>query len=118
MNLQKDKSIIELVEGLNLDDKGWTVIDHWEADMCAIGIASKSRPNCLVYVSTFGLPAGRFYFECEVGMAEGELPYSVADTASNVDLLFLEKKMIDHLGVDDGPRDGRQGKLPQASARV
>jgi hypothetical protein len=117
MILQKDKSIIELVDALNLDEKGWTISDHWDGDMCAIGIASKSRPSLLVYVSTFDLPSGRFYFECEVAEAEGELRYASSDSAANVDFAALERKMIDHLGVNDRPASNSQQKLPQASVK-
>jgi hypothetical protein len=61
----KDARIREVVA--RLERSGIVAVDHWEADIHAIGL--QSRGGGLVYVSTYAQPEGRFY--CE---SEGEEP--------------------------------------------
>jgi len=65
MMISKDDSIVTLLDQLNIQERGWTICDHWEADLCAIGISPQSSPRKLVYVSTFGKSAGKYDYECE-----------------------------------------------------
>ena len=56
----KDPSIVAFVERVTgaLGPAGWQVADHWDGDLCAIGIASASDPERLVYVCTYQQHAG------------------------------------------------------------
>ena len=65
MTVHKDKRLQVLLETLNLDERGWIVIDYWDADNCAIGIANKTSPERLVYLSVFQQPVSHFAFICE-----------------------------------------------------
>ena len=66
MKLEKHGSILSLLEQLPLEGRGWIVEDHWEGDLCAVGIVNPRLPGRLVYVSTYGKQTGRYYYECEV----------------------------------------------------
>lgn len=48
----KDKTILELLENLKqkLDFSHLKIVDHWDADLCAIGI---QKDNRLIYISTW-----------------------------------------------------------------
>ncbi len=77
-SLHKHSSIWTFLSGLS-DKLGWEnyqVVDHWDADLHAIGVASLKDPARLVYVSTFQQMPGRYAFECEVSGAD-EMPVAV-----------------------------------------
>lgn len=82
--LRKDASVWAMIAGVmqHVDSHALDVIDHWDADLAAIGFARAGVPNRLVYVSTWKQPAGHFAFDLEVddsstgearGMGTGEL---------------------------------------------
>jgi hypothetical protein len=52
-DLPKVDAIEELLARLSIQERGWVVVDHWEADRCATGIASVRDSRRLVYVSVF-----------------------------------------------------------------
>jgi hypothetical protein len=56
MNLEKDQSIVEFINELTnaIGKNNFQLVDHWDADLCAIGISAPDNPDKLVYVSTFG----------------------------------------------------------------
>ena len=57
----KDRSIAELVSRLcSRFPEEIEFVDHWDADLCAIGFRLKGRPAPLVYVSTWKKGSGRF----------------------------------------------------------
>ncbi len=66
MTLNKDATIVELVARLELDQRGWVIEDHWDGDLCAIGIATPQAPRRLVYISTYNEPSCHYYYECEI----------------------------------------------------
>jgi hypothetical protein len=78
--LEKDPSILTLLDRLR-DDLGsasFDVVDHWDADLCAIGLGLPANHQVLVYVSTFGSESGRYDYELESPpTSEGEV-YSAA----------------------------------------
>lgn len=75
MTLIKDESLLALLDRLQLAAKEWAVVDHWEADLCAVGIAHRDDPRRLVYVSTWNKPAGRYYIECETPRGDDPTDY-------------------------------------------
>jgi hypothetical protein len=64
--MNKDASILDLVARLDLPRRGWIVVDHWDADCMAIGIATPADLRRLVYVSTYDEKPNRYYYECEI----------------------------------------------------
>jgi hypothetical protein len=101
MTLNKDKSILQLLEHIGLERRGWTVRDFWDADLCAIGIVSESSQSRLVYISTFMKPDGRFHFECEQYLETyDELDCEIADEGEDVGLSELIAAMERHLDTD------------------
>jgi hypothetical protein len=97
MTLEKDKTILDLVEALDLERRGWMVVDHWEADLCAIGIGMVTDPRRLVYVSTFNRRPGRYDYECELPDGEAPEEYSTPATGEEVEYEILLKIMEAHL---------------------
>jgi len=93
----KDPSIHALLRALSLEERGWVVTDDWDADLCAIGIAHRSQPRRLVYVSTWKKPPARYYYECEAPTGPEPTDYEVTDEAENVDIDTLVRAMIKHL---------------------
>lgn len=93
----KDQSIKRLLIDLDFDRRGWTVVDHWEADAFAIGIASKPDPRRLVYVSTFRRAPGHFDFEVELPAGPMETDYCILDRGENVPFEDLLKAIVKHL---------------------
>lgn len=75
MKLVKHESVLALLERLELARRGWIVVDHWDADLCAVGIAHRDDPRRLVYVSTWNRPTGRCYFDCETPTGDDPTDY-------------------------------------------
>src|SRR5262245_18865523 len=93
----KDQSVLRLLVDLGLDRHRWTVVDHWEADAFAIGVAAKLDPRKLVYVSTLRRAPGRFDFEAELPAGPEETDYRVVDRGENVSFEDLLRAIVRHL---------------------
>ncbi len=98
----KDASIEALITRLDLPTRAWIVVDHWQGDLFAVGIASRRDPARLVYVSTFGKPTGLFEYECESRPSTADEAYRVAHEGEDVDFDALFAVMSSHL---DGAPD-------------
>lgn len=96
--MNKDSAIVTLLSALDLDKRGWTVVDYWEADATAIGIARAAAPRRLVYVSTFNKDKGRYDYECEVPSGSDETEYDSTDHGSSVAYTDLVRVLEKHLG--------------------
>jgi hypothetical protein len=101
--LRKDKSIWMLLGDLarRLDSQGYQVVDHWEADLHAIGVAAQGNPDHLVYVCTFGQPPGTVAYECETPGTD--VPYVTTGTgnAAGVDeLASIIQRHLSTYGTD------------------
>jgi hypothetical protein len=96
MTLIKDESILALLDRLQLTAKGWVVVDHWEGDLCAVGIAHRDHPRRLVYVSTWNKPAGRYYFERETPTGDEPTDYQ-SHEIEDADFGTLVSAMEAHL---------------------
>jgi hypothetical protein len=66
--LDKDPIIIALLErlGERLGPDSFDIVDHWESDLCAVGIASPRDHGILAYLSCYGEPEGRYHVELEL----------------------------------------------------
>ncbi|RME50659.1 MAG: hypothetical protein D6790_20950 [Caldilineae bacterium] len=94
----KDRSILDLLALIDLASNGWISVDHWDADLCAIGIAKMGDPRRLVYVSTFERLPGRYDYECEVKAGPNAEDYVTVDSGEDVDLERLRQVLRRHLG--------------------
>lgn len=97
MKMVKEERIVEVVRRLQVYHPNWVVVDHWEADMCAMGFAEAEAPRRLAYVSTWEQPAGRYFLELE--SADGE-DYKVDGTFEGIEFGELEHRISEHLGLE------------------
>jgi hypothetical protein len=93
----KDPTINDLLTRLRPQERGWTVVDHWSVDQCAIGIARSDDRRRLVYVSTFQKADGLYDFECETPAGPGDTDYVSVRTGQNVDIVQLMSVLEQHL---------------------
>lgn len=101
--LNKDATILEVLARLEeeLGQGGFQVVDHWDADSRAVGVASPDDPGRLVYVSASGGSPDRSFYECETpraGASGDDFPYDVAESADDVDIERLVAAVKHHLG--------------------
>ena len=73
----KDDSVLRVLDRLRSDlgDDAFDVVDHWDADLCAVGVARPSDHRFLVYISTFPPENGVLAYECERPSSDPDLPY-------------------------------------------
>ena len=97
MSAAKQQSIVDLLAMLKLASRGWTVVDNWDADLCAIGIAKTEQPRRLVYVSTHGKKPGLYDYECEEPVGSALEDYETVDRGKDVGFKTLLAAMERHL---------------------
>ena len=98
--LDKDPAIIAALDRLwsSLGPDAFVQADHWEPDLCAVGIASPRDPGVLVYISCFGEPQGRFGYELELPPPPGSDDlYEVAGRGDGVTFEELASVAKAHL---------------------
>ncbi len=96
----KDASIVKFVGELRklVDSAGFALADHWADDPFAIGIASRSDPRRLVYVSTFQKEPLRYYVELEFPPEEkSDLPFKKGTHAEDVGFDTAVEVIVRHL---------------------
>ena len=93
-----DTTIATLLSALDLKRRGWQVVDHWDAALCAVGIARASEPRRLVYVSTFNQEPGKYYYECELPGGPEDTDYVATDRGEGVTYDELLDILVRHLG--------------------
>jgi hypothetical protein len=56
------------------------VVDYWDADLCAVGVARPDNHGVLVYVNTFRKPPDHFFVGLELPppTAKVDYPYNPA----------------------------------------
>ena len=97
----KDTSIHEVIAKLQnkLGDTAFDIVDHWEADLCAVGIARPDNHAILVYISTRNLPEKGYYASLELPSVEEDFPYQAAGEFDNLDFEGLVSIIKRHLKV-------------------
>lgn len=96
--IEKHASIRSLIARLELRERGWVAVDHWEADRCAIGIAREGDRARLVYVSTFDRGDGRYFFACEMAPTESDRVYRESAEGECATYAELVDVLVRHLG--------------------
>jgi hypothetical protein len=97
----KHHSIIDVVQRLRdrLGEDTFAIADHWEADQCAIGIASSREPGRLAYICTFGKPSGCYDLSLELPPLDpAAYPYTPAGNAIDIDFDTLATSIARHFG--------------------
>ncbi len=89
MNMEKDQSVIKLMEMLQntLGKDAFVIEDHWDSDRFAIGIASPNNRKVLAYINTEGQPLDRYFVELELPPKDptNDVPYENAGSYESVD---------------------------------
>ena len=95
----KDDEIRDLLSWLRSRlGQNFVVIDHWEADRSAVGVAATDDPKQLVYIASRGQPAGPYFVELETAPGEGsDLPYTMVGRFEAVDREQLLRITAQHL---------------------
>jgi len=78
-DLQRDASIIRVLERLHarLGPGAFEIVDHWEGDRVAIGVAKPDCHSLLAYISTLGMAEDSYWVSLEFPPEpESELPYT------------------------------------------
>lgn len=75
--LNKDQSLRDVLARLvsDLGEGVFEVVDHWDGDLCAIGLARPADQRYLVYVCTFPPETELFAYECERPPTDPDFPY-------------------------------------------
>jgi hypothetical protein len=96
--MRKDTSIWALIARLAtiFGGEAFQLVDHWDADLFAIGLASVRDAARLVYVSTFRKPAGTVAYECEGAEAALAGPDRRSEHAEFPELVRV---LADHLEI-------------------
>jgi hypothetical protein len=91
--VRKDTSIWSVIAHLatNFGGDNFQLVDHWDADLFSVGIASVNDQRRLVYLSTFEKEPGRLAYECE--SADG----GVGERSESTDLPTLLQVVERHL---------------------
>ena len=103
--LEKDASVLDTLTALQarLGDS-LIPIDHWEADLMAVGVARSDSPGRVVYFSTYGHRPNRYYVDLEFPAPAGsELPYTQGEQFDDVDFDALLAIVARHLSLDEPP---------------
>lgn len=81
----KDERLVAVVRRLreDLGRDAFVVVDHWDADLLAIGLARPEDPAVLVYVA---VARDGLFFECEVPAGESYKVTARQEGASYEDL--------------------------------
>jgi hypothetical protein len=99
-SLEKHPNILEALRRLasSLGQHAFVVVDHWEADDTAVGVASPHDSSRLVYIASPDGGPGLYYAELEFPpSAESDLPYTPGPSHSGVELTDLVRLVSEHL---------------------
>ena len=96
----KSKRLNLLLKKLALEQRGWVIVDNWDADLCATGIAAAHNLKRLVYVSVWRKKAGRYVYECEISSSNPDECAAVAQLAKDADYPALLAALEAHLDHD------------------
>lgn len=97
--LEKDESIIRTLHSLRERfGDALMVVDHWDADLVAVGVATLASARPLVYFSTWKREPGRYYVDLEWPAApNSDQPYEQGEKFEDVDFETLISIVARHL---------------------
>ena len=74
----------------DLGNDAFDVVDHWDADPCAVGVAPRNDHGFLVYISSLSTTQGVYAYQCECPPTGEAVPYDadpMVETATYAELL-------------------------------
>jgi len=74
-------------------------VEQWDADLCAIGLATPGGPTYLAYISVCGKPVGRFDLLIEPATADAAAPRAGSLRHADIDFETLATIIAGHLGL-------------------
>ena len=94
-NLEKLPELLQLLDRLELEARGWSIVDEWEVDLAAVGVSSAKHPDRIFYISVFGQPPGRLYHTRDLRTDDNHL-HTLSDGHITVlELLPLMTRFLD-----------------------
>ena len=83
--MKKDQTLLNVLDRLRLDFGGgaYQFVDHWDRDLCAVGIARNDEPRQLIYISVWKCP-------------EGEVAVSLESPPETSDDLYVDRGTCEH----------------------
>src|SRR5947208_2640607 len=99
--MKKNSAILRALHHLEnrLGKDAFQIVDHWEADLLAIGVASPSNAQRLVYIASVSKSEQNYDVIYERAPIPGsELPYEHCGKFHNVGLDELAQLVSNHLG--------------------
>ncbi len=97
---QKDAAVRRVVTALaeRYGCESYAIVDHWDADMLAIGLARLDDHSVLAYIAAHD--DSSYYIELELGPEPGsDQPYSVAGTFNSLAIDDALDTVAAHLGL-------------------
>ena len=98
--LEKEPAILAVLDRLRLTlgRHAFVLADHWESDVCAVGIASPQNSGVLVYIACYRETPGYYDFELELPpLPDDDFVYRVAGIGSGVSFEELAGVVAGHL---------------------
>ncbi len=68
---------------MDLGKGAFAVVDHWEADLCAVGLARPSDERFLIYLSTWPPESGLYSYQLESPARGDDSPYTAGDLVAD-----------------------------------
>jgi len=98
--LNKDQTITDFLAmlGERFGKDSFDIVDHWDGDLLAVGIARRDNHKVLAYVSTCGLPDGGYYIELEMPpKIDDDLPFQCVGRQEGIDFEKAATLIAEHL---------------------
>lgn len=102
--MDKDKSILDFLKNLEkeIDPSYYKIIDYIKSDKMAIYIGNYIEEDRVVFISTFNLEKGKYYYECELPKINENTKFpTVVEKKDNVDFNQLVNAIKKHLDIRD-----------------
>jgi hypothetical protein len=99
--VDKEKLLKNTIENLQemFGAEAFDIVDHWQGDLRAVGIARREDHDVLVYVSTDKQMGGRYFVSLELPSFDAEMPYDSAGDFKDVDFDELARIVKQHLSL-------------------
>jgi hypothetical protein len=96
----KHPSLRHLISELlrRMPDGSFIVVDHWEADPFAIGLARPAQPGHLAYITSLTAAQGTYFMSRELPSDSDLIPYREGEAQQYTDIDTLAAAILDHLG--------------------
>ena len=94
---RKHMDVHRLIRQLSLPERRWVLLDHWDGDQLAIGIAAASNRRRLVYVSIDPAQPDRYNYICEVPNGPEPTEFEHGRSDDNVSYDDLVAALEEHL---------------------